>query len=88
MENAQLYNDSQKEIGERKRTEEALRESEGKFRSLAEQSPNMIFIKENGRVVYVNYRCEEVIGYSKEEFYSPDFDFTSLLAHKDRGTKE
>ena len=64
------------------RTEEkrTLRESEDKFRSLADQSPNMIFINKGGRVVYVNKRCEEVMGYKKEEFYSPDFDFFTLVA--------
>jgi diguanylate cyclase (GGDEF)-like protein/PAS domain S-box-containing protein len=65
---------------ERKRAEEALRESEEKFRTLAEQSPNMIFINKKGRVVYANARSEEVMGYTKEEFYSPDFDFLTLIA--------
>jgi len=42
--------------------EEALRESEKKFRALAEQSPNMIFINKKGRVVYANQKCEEIMG--------------------------
>ena len=62
-----------------KRAEEALRESEEKFRNLAEQSPNMIFINHRGRVVYVNQRCEECMGYRKEEFYARDFDFLTLV---------
>ena len=37
-----------------------------KFRNLAEQSPNMIFINKRGRVVYANKKCEEITGYSKE----------------------
>ncbi len=65
---------------ERKLAEEALRESEEKFRMLAEKSPNMIFINKKGRVVYANQKCEEVIGYRREDFYSPDFDFISLIA--------
>jgi PAS domain S-box-containing protein len=65
---------------ERKRVEEALRESEEKFRNLAEQSPNMIFINKKGRVVYANKKCEEFMGYKREEFYSPDFDFLALIA--------
>jgi PAS domain S-box-containing protein len=63
-----------------KEAEEALKESEEKFRNLAEQSPNMIFINKLGNVVYANKRCEEVIGYQREQFYSPDFDFFSLIA--------
>ncbi|MFH1716813.1 MAG: PAS domain S-box protein, partial [Planctomycetota bacterium] len=65
---------------ERKRVEYALIESEAKFKSLAEQSPNMIFINKGGKVVYANKRCEEVMGYTREQLYSPDFDFLSLIA--------
>lgn len=61
-----------------KNTEKALKESEEKFRNLAEESPNMIFINKQGRVVYANKKCQEITGYSKEEFYSPDFNFLSL----------
>ena len=50
------------------------------FRTFTEQSPNMIFINKGGRVVYVNKRCIEVMGYSREEFYTPDFDFMALIA--------
>jgi PAS domain S-box-containing protein len=69
-----------RDITERKQGEAALRESEGKFRTLAEQSPNMIFINKKGRVVYANSRCEEVMGYTRQEFYAPDFDFLRLIA--------
>jgi PAS domain S-box-containing protein len=72
------------DITERKWAEEALKESEAKFRSLAEQSPNMIFINKDRRVVYANKRCEEIMAYKKEEFYSPDFDFLTLIAPKSR----
>jgi PAS domain S-box-containing protein len=68
------------DITERKRAEEVLKESEEKFRNLAEQSPNMIFINERGRVVYANKKCEDIMGYTRDEFYSPDFDFLGLIA--------
>jgi PAS domain S-box-containing protein len=61
-----------------KKAKAALIECEEKFRYLAEESPNMIFINKLGRVVYANKKCEEITGYSKEEFYSPEFDFLSL----------
>jgi PAS domain S-box-containing protein len=59
-------------------------ESEQTFRTLAEQSPNMIFINCMGRVVYANERCEAVMGYSRAEFYSKDFDFLILIAPESR----
>jgi PAS domain S-box-containing protein len=68
------------------KAEEKLRESEEKFRSLAEQSPNMIFINKRGRIVYANKKCEEVMGYRREEFYSPDFDFLTLIAPEYKDT--
>jgi PAS domain S-box-containing protein len=69
-----------RDITEKKMAEDALRESEEKFRSLAEKSPNMIFINTMGKIVYANKQCEEVMGYKREEFYSPDFDFLRLIA--------
>jgi PAS domain S-box-containing protein len=68
------------DITERKRAEEALRESEEKFRSLADQSPNMIFINKEGKIVYANKKSEEVMGYKREELCSPDFDYLTLIS--------
>jgi len=68
-----------RDITERKRWEQSIKESEEKFRSLAEQSPNMIFINKAGRIVYVNKKCEEITGYKKEELCSADFDFLTLI---------
>jgi PAS domain S-box-containing protein len=69
-------------ITETKLAEKARRESEEKFRDLADNSPNMIFINVKGRVVYVNRKCMDVIGYTQDEFLSPDFDFRVLI-HRD-----
>ena len=55
-----------------------MQESEEKFRNLAEESPNIIFINKGGRIVYVNKKAEDVTGYTREEFYSPNFDFLTL----------
>jgi len=68
------------DITDLKNTETALRESEEKFRMVSEQSPNMIFINKGGKVVYVNQKCKEVMGYNKDEFYAPEFDFLTLMA--------
>jgi len=68
------------DITDRKLAERELKESEEKFRILAEKSPNMIFINVNGKVVYVNNKCEEIMGYSKNEFYATDFDFMTIIS--------
>jgi PAS domain S-box-containing protein len=67
------------DITERKLAQQALQESEEKFRTVAEQSPNMIFINKGGKIVYVNQKCEEMMGYKRDEFYSPEFDFLTLI---------
>ena len=67
------------DITERKKSIELLKNSESKFRYLAEQSPNMIFINYNGKVVYVNQKCIELLGYSHKEFYNDNFNFLSLI---------
>ena len=69
-----------RDISERRRAEQVLRESEEKFRSVSEQSPNMIFINRRRRVVYANQKSADVMGYTREELYAPDFDFMRLIA--------
>ncbi|MFO7619300.1 MAG: PAS domain S-box protein [Thermoplasmata archaeon] len=70
------------DITERKRMMHSLRESEEKFRNLAEYSPNMIFINKMGHVVYANRMCEELMGFTREEFLDKDFDLMTII-HKD-----
>jgi len=69
----------ERDITEWKNIQQKLMESEEKFRSLAEYSPNMIFINIKGRIVYANSLCESVMGYTKEELYTPDFKFMELI---------
>ncbi|MDD4604294.1 MAG: PAS domain-containing sensor histidine kinase [Bacteroidales bacterium] len=69
----------ERDITEWKNIQQKLMESEEKFRSLAEYSPNMIFINIKGKIVYANSLCESVMGYTKEELYLPDFDFMELI---------
>jgi len=56
-----------KEIAERKQAEEALRESEEKYRLLVETSQNGIFIAQDALIKFANPRVSEVTGYSNEE---------------------
>ncbi len=68
------------DITETKKAEDALKESEEKFRNLAEESPNMIFINQGGRVVYANKKSKDILGYRRDEFYSPTFSFLALIS--------
>ncbi len=68
------------DITERKRSEEALRASEERFRSVIEQSNDAVYIVVGKRFDLVNHRFCELTGVSREEATGPDFDFWSLLA--------
>jgi len=61
-----------------------LKESEEKFRTLTEELPNMVIIYKNGKIVYVNERCKELIGFTREEIYDSRFDFLSIIAPEHR----
>ncbi len=69
-----------RDITEHKHALEALKSNEQKFTALAEQSPNLIFINYYGRIVYVNKKSVDTLGYSMEEFYADNFDFFKLIS--------
>ena len=54
-------------ITERKRAEEALKESENKFRNLVENSIGGVYLIQDGIFKYVNSRFAEIHGYKIEE---------------------
>ena len=57
-----------RDIGERKRTEEALRASEERYRVLYDETPTMYFkLASDGRVLSVNRFGAEQLGYQTEE---------------------
>ncbi len=56
------------DITERLRAEAGLRESEARFRAVMEAAPDPMYVNdETGRIVEVNERGCEVLGYSREE---------------------
>ncbi len=66
------------DITERKRTDAALRESEGKFRMLVEgTSEGLLQVDQSDRVEFVNRRLCEMVGYSQDELIGADW--TRLL---------
>ncbi len=80
------------EIGERKRTEDALQENEHFLDLVVENIPGMIFVKDPKelRFVRLNRAGEELLGYSREELYGKnDYDFfpqeeADFFTEKDR----
>lgn len=59
--------------------------SDALFRHIVDSAPAMIFMNQGGRVIYANDKCEEVMGYRKEEICSEEFDFMTLI-HSDSQT--
>jgi PAS domain S-box-containing protein len=64
----------QRDITERKDTEQALLTSEARFRSLIENALDIITIIENdGTIIYVSPSVEKILGYSVIELISQNF---------------
>jgi two-component system cell cycle sensor histidine kinase/response regulator CckA len=73
-----------RDVTERRRAEEALQESEEKYRALAETSPNGIFISDAERFVYVNQRLCEISSFSRDELLSMPDPVGALFVPEDQ----
>jgi PAS domain S-box-containing protein len=89
---AQANQELRKEIVERERVEKALRESEARFRRLAETTSSAIFIVQDERIRYANNAAQTITGYSPEDLTGMKFwkiahpTYQSVL--KQRGLKD
>lgn len=61
------------DITRKREIEEALRESEEKFRTLSENTPAAIMIYRDDSWIYANPAAERITGYSQEELLSKQF---------------
>ena len=70
-----------RDISEAKRGQDALRESEDKYRTLVEESFDGIFVQRGPSIIFVNKRLKEMLGYGEGELigqnhwviYHPDY---------------
>ena len=82
-----LYRLAKSDITNRLKAEEALRESEDKFRSFAEQSLVGIYLISDDRFKYVNPKFAEIFGYSVDECLD-NMRFRQLVHPEDLATVE
>ena len=68
IDNARLYEKGQKEIATRNKPEEALRESENRYRTVLEANPDSVIVYDmEGRATYLNPTFTKVFGWKLED---------------------
>ena len=75
------------ELAERQRAESALREAEGKYRSLVEQMPAAVYIWElgkHGACVYISPQVEKMLGFTVAEWLADPALFFRQVHPDDR----
>jgi PAS domain S-box-containing protein len=75
-----------RDITERRKMEETLRESESRYATLVEQSNEAVVIVQDDMVKFVNHTFSEISGYTKEEVIGRPF--RTLISEGDRAMVE
>ncbi|HWP95156.1 MAG TPA: PAS domain S-box protein [Gammaproteobacteria bacterium] len=76
------YSGTLVDITLRKIAEEALHQSEERYRVLVEHSQDGVFIAQHGRYLYANKTLAEMLGYAQKELIG--IDYMRLIAPEDR----
>lgn len=76
LEKSRLYRNVRHELAERKKAESILRESENRYRTLLESSPDPIVVYDmQGRATYLNPAFEKTFQFSQNELLGKQVDF-------------
>jgi len=63
-----------RDVTERKKAEQALKESEAKYRMMVESSRDAIVISQNDKFIFFNDAFAEMLGYDKDELESLNYE--------------
>lgn len=83
-----------RDITQRKKVNNALRESEKKFRTFTESASIAIMIYQDDQWIYANHAAERITGYSKDELFQMKFwefthpDFKNLIMQRGKARQQ
>ncbi|MCB8994037.1 MAG: PAS domain S-box protein [Bacteroidales bacterium] len=73
-----------RDVTEKKNYEIALKESEEKFRELAENTNDAFIIRSGNEIIYVNHAFEKIFGVSRDEFRESPDSFNERIHQEDK----
>lgn len=85
-ENESMYILSLRDIDERQKTEQNLRDSESKFRQLADHVQEVFLLTspQTRNLIYINHACESIWGWSVQELYLQPYLLINAIYAGDR----
>jgi PAS domain S-box-containing protein len=85
FENARLFQNLQRELTERRQAQEKLRQSEERYRTVADFTYDWEYwVDPEGRFVYISPSCERLTGYTPEAFLARPDLMREILHPEDR----